>query len=173
MGVPAITCDPGSEDALNDVQVSVLPEDINKLESSDGKKTRKGNVVQRNYTLNDTGALKKKLKWETSRKVDFALGKEAKNGCNISLLMKSSFFEMVKEFFIADLEEVGDIVLVENAEAAKAGTEHSGDAYVEYSMEITFKVEEKEHAVKMIAYTTSCSMMIQNITEKLMNQKVT
>ena len=62
MDVPAISSSTGEEDALNDVQVSVQPDDKNKLEPSAGKKSKKGNVVQRNYTLNDTGALKKKLK---------------------------------------------------------------------------------------------------------------
>ena len=113
------------------------------------KTKKKGKVIQRNYTLNDTGALRKKLKWETSRKVDFAVAKEAKIGCNISLHMKSSFFEMVKEFFIPDLEEMDDILSIDNAEAAKAGTEGFGDAFVEYSMEISFKVENNEHTIKI------------------------
>ena len=126
---------------------------------------KKGSVVQRNYTLNDVGALKKKVKWETSRKLDFALGKEAKNGCNISLLMKVSFFEMVKELFIPDLEEEENILCVENGAAAKASTEMSGDAYVEYSMEITFKADENKHTIKLTAYSTSCSIMIQQVGE--------
>ena len=79
--------------------------------------------------------------------------------------MKSSFFEMVKEFYIGDLEGMDDIKAIQNAEAAKAGTEGSGDAYVEYSMEIKFKAGEYEHTVKMIAYTTSCSILVQNVGE--------
>ena len=53
--------------------------------------------VLRKYTLNDTGALKKKMKHETVRKVDFDIGREAKNYSNITIPMKSSFFRVCKD----------------------------------------------------------------------------
>ena len=42
-------------------------------------------TIQRDYVLNDSTALKKKLKWETGRKVEFHLSKEAKNGANVQI----------------------------------------------------------------------------------------
>ena len=72
MGLPDLTVT-GADDIL----VVGKADDKSRLEPADDKK-KKGKVVQRNYTLNDTGALKKKVKFEISRKTDFALGKEAK-----------------------------------------------------------------------------------------------
>ena len=54
-----------------------------------------GQVVQKGYVLNDTGALKKKLRQE-SRKEPFNLGVEARDGSNMVIEMKTSFFEHVK-----------------------------------------------------------------------------
>ena len=55
-------------------------------------------------------------------------------------------------------EDIGD---VENDEAAKAATDSAGDAYVEYSMDITFMANQMSHTIKFIAYTTTCQIMIQ------------
>ena len=122
---------------------------------------KKGKVVQRNYVMNDVGALRKKLGHETRRKQEFIIAKEAKDGSNIILQMKASFFEFIKAKFIEDLQQNGDIGEIENAEAARATTDSSGDAYVEYSMDITFLANQMSHTVKFIAYTTTCQIMIQ------------
>ena len=124
----------------------------------------KGQVVQRNYVLNDTGALKKKLRHET-RKDPFNLGTEARNGSSMVVEMKTSFFEHVKSEFIKELITQDGIKNVDNAIGAKANTEKSGEAFVEYSLDITFEVREKTHAVKLTAYTTTCRIMFQPIGE--------
>ena len=123
-------------------------------------KKKKGKVKQRNYVLNDVGALKKKLKHENKQQ-EIAIGKEAKDCSNITVPMKASFFEFVKANFIQDLENNEEILKIENAEGAKAG-----DAYVEYSMEISFKIADSTHGVKMTAYTTTSQLMFQPIGEK-------
>ena len=130
----------------------------NEIVSKDDRK--KGKVVQKNYVMNDLGALRKKLKHE-GRKKEFILAKEAIDGSNAIIQTRASFFEFVKAKFIDDLQENDDIVDIQNAEAAKAPTESSGDAYVEYSMDIVFKVMDMVHTVKLTAYTTTCRLMIQ------------
>ena len=72
----------------------------------------------------------------------------------------------MKANFIQDLEDNDDILKIENAEGVKATTENSGDAYVEYSMEISFLVGQSTHTVKLIAYITTSQQMIQPIGEK-------
>ena len=54
--------------------------------------TAKGLVIQKNYVLNDTAALKKKMRNET-RKEPYNLGTEARNGSSMTIEMKTSFFE--------------------------------------------------------------------------------
>ena len=68
--------------------------------------------------------------------------------------------------FIQEIENNDDIVKIENAEGVKAPTETSGEAFVEYSMDITFKVKDSTHTVKITAYTTSSQLMVQPVGEK-------
>jgi hypothetical protein len=75
--------------------------------------------------------------------------------------MKASFFDFTKAKFIEEIQQNDDINDVQNGEAAKAATEGSGEAYVEYSMDISFKAKDKAHTKKLIAYTTTCQLMIQ------------
>ena len=145
---------------------SLLPSLSNqRLETAVNVKKKTGKVIQRNYVLNDVGALKKKMKHE-SRKLEFEIGKEAKDGSNIMFPMKASFFEFVKLYMINELEDNDDIISVENAEGAKAGSENSGDVYVEFAMDISFKAKGNVHTIKMTAYTTTSRLMIQPIGEK-------
>ena len=121
---------------------------------------RKGQVIQRGYVLNDTGALKKKLRHE-SRKEAFTLGVEARDGSNMVIEMKTSFFEYMKSNFINDVTKKDGIESIENAVAAKAQTESSGNAFVEFSLDIGFKVLDKILFTKLTAYTTSCRVLFQ------------
>ena len=121
-------------------------------------KIMKGQVIQKNYILNDSSALKKKKKNE-NRKEAFNLGTEARDGSNMVIQMKTSFFEHVKAEFVKDILKHKDIEMVDNGLAAKASTENSGDGYVEYSMDIGFKFQEKSYVTKLTAYTTTCRIM--------------
>ena len=100
--------------------------------------------------MNDLGALRKKLQHE-GRKPDFILSKEAKHASNTIVQMKASFFDFTKANFIEEMQQSEDIINIQNAEAAKAATENSGDAYVEYAMDISFRVKEVTHTVKLTA----------------------
>ena len=77
-----------------------------------------GKVIEKNYVLNDSSALKKKKRNEC-RKEPFNLGTEARDGSNMVIQMKTSFFEHVKAQFINDLLKIEDIEKVENAIGAK------------------------------------------------------
>ena len=123
---------------------------------------KKGQVIQKNYILNDTAALKKKMRQE-SRKEAYNMGVEARDGSNMVIETKTSFFEHIKACFINDLVKMNGIESVENAVAAKAPTENSGGAFVEYSLDITFRVKEVLYTTKLIAYTTTCRMMFQPV----------
>ena len=121
----------------------------------------RGAIIQQNYVLNDTAALKKKLRNETKTKEPFNTGTDGKDGSNVVLLMKTSFFEHVKSAFIQDLINKEGISGIENAVATKAQTAHSGDAFVEYALEIGFVVDATKYMVKFTAYPTTCKIMVQ------------
>ena len=82
-------------------------------------RTNKHSTVQRNYVLNDVNALKKKLKHE-SRRHEILIAKEAKDMSNLTIQLRTSFFEFAKVNMINDLLANDDITNVENCEAAKA-----------------------------------------------------
>ena len=95
------------------------------------------------------------------------IGKKSKDSLNITVPMKTSFFEFVKANFISDLEDYVNIVRIDNAGGgAKAATESNGDAYVEYSMDITFRAQKYIHCVKLTAYSTTSQLDFQPIGEK-------
>ena len=143
---------------------SVKP--LNRSQGDDGKVATpilmKGQVIQKNYVLNDSGALKKKLRHET-REDAFNLGVEARDGSNMVVELKTSFFEHVKSNFVNDLHLMNEIVTIDNAVASKATTENSGGAFVEYSLDITFKSQDIAYMTKLTAYTTSCRIMFQPV----------
>ena len=112
-------------------------------------------VVHKNYVLDDIGALKKKIRHE-NRKEAFDSGTDATNGSNVVFLLKTSFFEFVKNEYISDLARMKGITSIHNAMGARASTEMSGEAFVEYSLEVTFDVQNIQYTVKISAYTTSC-----------------
>ena len=127
---------------------------------------KRGRVIQDIYVLNDVAALKKKLRNETDRKEAFNTGADAKDGSNVVLLMKTSFFEHLKSAFMQDLIKTDGIISIENAVATKVQTGNSGDAFVEFALDVSYEVDKNIHTVKFIAYATTCKLMIQPIGEK-------
>ena len=83
-----------------------------------------------------------------------------RDGSNMVIKTKTSFFEYIKAQFIEDLLKVKEIETEDNILAAKAAT---GGAIVEYSVDVTFKVQEDLYTVKLTAYTTSCRLMFQPV----------
>ena len=68
-----------------------------KAPSSKIQDTRSGKVIQRNYVLNDSEAIKKKIQAE--RRVKDMTSKEAKDGSNVNIALKASLFEVIKSVF--------------------------------------------------------------------------
>ena len=151
--------------------MSVVPasDDLGKVEAANrevvASTSKKGTTRQKNYVLNDVGALKKKITHE-KRQLDYSLAKEAKDFSNVVIQMRASFFEYVKSYFISELEDNQNITKIENAVRSKAATESSMEAYVEYSLEISFVSDVHTHSVILTAYTTTSQIMIQPINEK-------
>ena len=124
------------------------------------------NIQKRNYILNESNALKKKLKHE-NRNEPFNSGTEARDGSNVVLLMRTSFFEHTKSQFIKDITKNADIVNVDNALGSKVSSANSGEAFVEYSADVTFKLDNESYIVKLTAYTTSCTIMVQPVGQRV------
>ena len=85
----------------------------------EGNSSSLGKTIQRNYILNDTAALKKKIKHE-NRKEAFTTGNEAKDGSNTVILCKTSFFEHVKDNYIKSLSKMENIIEIVNAVWSKS-----------------------------------------------------
>ena len=124
------------------------------------------NIQKRNYVLNDVNALKKKVKHE-SRTEPFTSGNDARDGSNVVIAMKTSFFEYTKSKFLNDLLENPGIVKVDNALGSKVASSNSKEAFVEYSVDITFSYQNDQFVVKLTAYTTSCQVMVQPVGERV------
>ena len=129
-----------------------------------------GKVNQVNYTLNDTAALKKKLRHETNRKEPFTSGNDAKDGSNVVVLLKTSFFEHMKMSYLKDLLQMDGITEIGNALGTKASTNQSGDAFVEYALDVRFTASNHTHGVKLTAYPTTCKVMIQPLEKPSVHQ---
>ena len=99
------------------------------LEETSTTSNLRATVLKRGYVLNDSNALKKKLKHE-SRSEPFNVGAEAKDGSNVVIEMKTSFFEYTKSNFINSLQQNPEINSVKNAVGAKVNSANSGEAFV-------------------------------------------
>ena len=119
-------------------------------------------VIHKNYILDDIGALKKKIRHENQSEA-FDMGTDAANGSNVVILLRTSFFEYVKNEYISELARMKGITGIQNAMGARAATEMSGEAFVEYLLEVSFVVQNTSYTVKISAYTTSCKVIFQPI----------
>ena len=70
------------------------------------------------------------------------------------ILLRTSFFEYVKNEYIRELACMKGITGIQNAMGARAATEMS-EAFVEYSLDVSFDVQNTPYTVKISAYTTS------------------
>ena len=125
-----------------------------------------GKVVQRNYVLNDTAAMKKKLKNEMNKKEPYDKGVDAKDGSNVVLFLKTSLFEYVKSQMMQDLLKMDEVRKIDNAVGIKVKSANSGDGFIEFALDVTFEVYKSFYTVKFTAYATTCKIMIQPIGEK-------
>ena len=110
-------------------------------------------------------AINKKIKAESRRKN--LVPKEATDGSNMTVALRASAFEFIKAKFISEIKDDKDIISITNGEGFKVATGSSGDAFVEYQMDIAFTCEGRKHGVKFKAFTTTCNIMVQHKNETL------
>ena len=125
---------------------------------------KNSNVVKKDYILNDLEALKKKLDNE-HLKPEIKISNEAVDGGNTTITMKTSLFEYCKQFLMETLKKDDRIIKAEAVKKVVADTNYHGEADVEFQLEISFKVNDFEHKVKVLCYTTTCRMMVQQMEE--------
>ena len=132
------------------------------IESQSETLQANGRTIQRGYILNNTAALKKKIRHESHRD-PYDNGSETKDGSNMVVLLKTSFFEHVKGAYIKDVQCMEGITSDQNVVGTKVNSESSGEAFVEFSLDIHFQVQDVLYKIKLTAYTTTCKILFQPI----------
>ena len=130
----------------------------------DGKK-KMTKILKKDYVLNDMEALKKKLD-NAKRKPEIEISGEAKDGSCVTIGLKTSLFEYFKSFLMEHFKKDDRISNVEPIQKVVAETNFHGEANVEYQLEVTFKIEANEHKVKILCFSTTCNIMVQNMGGK-------
>ena len=104
-------------------------------------------VEQRNYTLNDLEALRKKMK-KADLKPGISMTEESKNGGNVNIDLKTSLFKYLREMWIGDIKKFEEIKEVTPITKAQAETGSNGKVDVEYTFEVTFETKGETNKVK-------------------------
>ena len=128
-------------------------------------KKQQVNVLKKDYVLNDLEALKKKMNNE-SRNPGISITGEASNGSCTTVGMKTSLFEYSKVWMFELLSVDERIVDVIPVQKVVADSNHHGQADVEYQLEVQFIVGGHMHKVKLLCYTTTCNILVQNMDGK-------
>ena len=119
------------------------------LKDNDTTSKKNANVVKKDYILNDLEAIKKKLDNEYLSPA-IQITKEASNGISTTVSMKTSLFEFSKCFLMEALKKDVRVTMAEAVLKVTAETNFNGDADVEFQLEITFKIANHEHKVKVL-----------------------
>ena len=144
----------------NTKQVAMVTKNNEELDISEKKKTSK--IVKKDYVLNDLEALKKKLD-NAYRKPEIEITTEAIDGSCVTVAVKTSLFEYFKENLVTTLMNDERISKVEPIRKVTASTNHNGDASVEYQLEVDFAIDGNTHKVKLLCFTTTCNILVQNM----------
>ena len=125
----------------------------------------KPNVLKKDYFLNDIDALKKKLD-NSKRNPAIEISKEAIDGSCVTVGMKTALYEYFKACLMDDFKNHPNICVAKPVLKAVANTHMNGVADVEYQLEVSFKIGENIHQVKVLCFSTTCNMLIQNMNGK-------
>ena len=105
--------------------------------------TAKSGIEMKSYVLDDLKALKKK--WNMiNHKPEIDINGEAMNGSSINVDMKTSIFELMKAGILDSLKKENDIRKDELLTTSKAYSKNGEEADVEYHVEVTFEVKDRE-----------------------------
>ena len=122
-------------------------------------------VVKKDYVLNDMEALKKKLD-NCKRDPELGIIGEAQDGSCVTVAVKTALFEYFKANLVNSLKLDTRIIDVNPTRRVTADTNFNGEANVEFQLEIKFAVEEIEHKVKVLCFSTTCNILVQNMGGK-------
>ena len=128
--------------------------DITKIFNKDDTK-----ILTKEYVLNDVNAIEKK--WNLRNVEPITVSNEAVNGSNISVVMKTSLFEVVKNNFLSVLVNDKHVEKAEVTRTAKAKASNGSNAEVEYMIDITFSKEDVKHDVVLTCYNTCNRLYVQ------------
>ena len=124
------------------------------------------NVIQKDYVLNELEALKKKLDNE-HLKPEISVSNQASDGSNVVISMKTSLYEFMKVNLMDAFNKDCQIVHTKAVKKAIAITHFHEKADIEFQLKIIFRVGENQHKVKVLCYSTTCRMMIQQMGESV------
>ena len=144
----------------NNKQVTTANKNIVETDASDEINTLR--TAKKSYVLNDLEAIKKKLE-NAYRQPGIEIVTEAVDGSCVTIGVKTSLFEYFKENLLSTLMNDARVSKVDPVRKVTADTNFNGEASVEYQLEVDFAVDGYAHKVKILCFTTTCNIMIQNM----------
>ena len=112
-------------------------------------------VEFKTYNLKEVDALRKKLSFANIYP-PINLVDESSTGSCISVVLKTSLFEMMKHSWRFDMKRCVEIVDVVAITKAVAGTTNFGEVDVEFTLEASFVIKDIPNKVKAKCYPTKC-----------------
>ena len=112
----------------------------------------------KNYKLNEIKALEKKLKNAMDKNITV---RETNYGGSISVDMKTSLFEAVRNQILDNLNSKSEIISTQLTRTVQSNTDTNKKAAVEFHIDVVFKTLDSEEKVKMKVFTTNNSFQIQ------------
>ena len=122
-------------------------------------------ILKKDYVLNDIEALKKKLD-NSTRNPSIEISKEAVDGSCVTVGVKTALYEYFKARLMDDFKNHPNICEAKPIQKVVANTHMHGIADVEYQLEVSFKIGNNVHQVKVVCFSTTCNIMIQNMNGK-------
>ena len=126
------------------------------------EKKKQLKVEMKTYQLKEVDALRKKLGFADINPA-IALMDEATNGSCISVELKTSLFELMKQRWIGDIKEMEGIDDIIPITKAVAGTINFGKVDVEFTLEASFTINGVANKVKVKCYPTKCKMTVTHM----------
>ena len=116
-------------------------------------------ILIKNYILNDVNALEKK--WNMRNVEAIQVSEEAIDGSNVSVVMKTALFEVVKNNFLSAIQNDNEVEKVEMKRTVKAKASNGSSAEVEFMVDITLNKEGVKHEVVLTCYNTANRLYLQ------------
>ena len=122
-------------------------------------------VLKKDYVLNDMEALKKKLD-NARRNPGIEISGEAVDSSCVTIGVKTALYEYFKSSLMEILGKDSRIANIKPIQKVIADTNFNGEASVEYQLEIIYLIDGNEHQLKILCFSTTCNIMVQNMGRK-------